>query len=77
MCMYLIFLSCMYVLLFRDAYKDEVLVEIYKLLHSTAGRLSMVVQQGLALSKIIQTLADVSLDLFCRTLLHWQLHITE
>ena len=77
MCMFLIFLSCMYVLLFRDAYKDEVLIEIYKLLHSTAGRLSMVVQQGLALSKIIQTLADVSLDLFCRTLLHWQLHITE
>ena len=70
MCMYLIFLSCMSVLLFRDAYKDEVLIEIYKLLHSTAGRLSMVVQQGLALSKIIHTLADVSLDLFCRTLLH-------
>ena len=51
-------------LLFRDAYKRDLTIELYKLTHSTAGLLYLIMEQNKTLRYIFKAFVNVSINLW-------------
>lgn len=49
---------------FRDAFEDDILVEVYSLFHATVGGLYLLMEYNKALRSIIQSIANVCTWLF-------------